>query len=139
VWTLSDEMPMKQVNIEPISPPVIMLERQRSSVESPDTPSAVVALWKEFKDLFNRRTIRIDSDSVGYGFVLRGDGPTYVQTLDPTGPAAHSGLRIGHIIQTVNGIDVMNMSHKETAKVILAKQLGSVTLNVLEPADFKPT
>jgi len=133
-------MPYKEVNIKPIAPPpVIILERKRSSAEAPETPSAVVALWKEFKDLFNRKTIRIDSDSVGYGFVLRGDGPTYVQTVDPTGPAAHSGLRVGHLIQTVNGIDVMNLNHKETAKVILARRLASVTLNVLEPADFKST
>jgi len=116
-----------------------MVLEHRRSADQPDTPSAVIALWKEFKDLFNKRTIRIDSDSVGYGFVLRGEGPTYVQTVDPTGPAAQSGLRVGHIIQTVNGVDVMNLSHKETAKVILARRLASVTMNVLEPADFKST
>lgn len=38
--------------------------------------------------------IQITSDSVGYGFVVRGDGPTYVQTIDPTGPAAAAGLKV---------------------------------------------
>ena len=38
--------------------------------------------------------IQIISDSVGYGFVVRGDGPTYVQTIDPTGPAAAAGLKV---------------------------------------------
>lgn len=74
----------------------------------------------------------MDSDSVGYGFVLRGEGPTFVQTVDPTGPAAKSGLKVGHIIQGVNGIDVINMNHKETAKVILGRRLSSITVTVLE-------
>ena len=34
------------------------------------------------------------SDSVGFGFVVRGDGPCYIQTIDPTGPAASAGLKV---------------------------------------------
>ena len=34
------------------------------------------------------------SDSVGFGFVVRGDGPCYVQTVDPSGPAASAGLKV---------------------------------------------
>ncbi len=37
---------------------------------------------------------QIASDPVGFGFVVRGEGPTYVKTVDPTGPAAQSGLRV---------------------------------------------
>jgi len=120
-----------------LSMDVLLLRRSTSVVDSPDTTSAVIALWKDFKDLFNTRTLRIESDSVGYGFVLRGDGPTYVQTVDPSGPAAEAGLRVGHILENVNDLDVMNMNHKDVAKVILGQDSSSVTLNVLEPADFK--
>lgn len=38
--------------------------------------------------------LQIFSDSVGYGFVIRGIGPTYVQTVDPEGPAADAGLKV---------------------------------------------
>ena len=34
------------------------------------------------------------SDSVGFGFVVRGEGPCYVQTVDPSGPAASAGLKV---------------------------------------------
>ena len=32
---------------------------------------------------------------MGFGFVIRGDGPSYVKTVDPTGPAASAGLKVG--------------------------------------------
>jgi hypothetical protein len=34
------------------------------------------------------------NDSVGFGFVVRGKEPVYVQTVDPEGPAAGAGLRV---------------------------------------------
>lgn len=34
------------------------------------------------------------SDPVGYGFVIRGEGPVYVKTVDPMGPAAAAGLKV---------------------------------------------
>jgi len=124
---------LSESEVEPSSS-VLLLRRTSSAGDSPDTTSAVIALWNDFKDLFNTRTLRIESDSVGYGFVLRGDGPTYVQTVDPSGPAAVAGLRVGHIIETVDDMDVMRMNHKEVAKVILARRDSAVRLRVLEPA-----
>ena len=37
---------------------------------------------------------QIASDPVGFGFVVRGEGPSYVKTVDPTGPAAQAGLKV---------------------------------------------
>ena len=37
---------------------------------------------------------QIAGDSVGFGFVVRGDGPSYVHTVDPGGPAAAAGLKV---------------------------------------------
>ena len=31
---------------------------------------------------------------MGFGFVIRGDGPCYVQAIDPAGPAAVAGLKV---------------------------------------------
>ena len=36
------------------------------------------------------------SDPVGFGFVIRGNGPVYVKTVDPTGPAAQAGLKVSN-------------------------------------------
>ena len=33
-------------------------------------------------------------DAVGFGFVVRGNAPVYVQTVDPNGPAAMAGLKV---------------------------------------------
>lgn len=38
--------------------------------------------------------MQIASDPVGFGFVIRGEGPCYVKTVDPTGPAAGAGLKV---------------------------------------------
>ena len=40
-------------------------------------------------------TLQIASDAVGFGFVIRGEGPVFVKTVDPTGPAAAAGLKVG--------------------------------------------
>ena len=39
-------------------------------------------------------TLQIASDAVGFGFVIRGEGPVFVKTVDPTGPAAAAGLKV---------------------------------------------
>ncbi|XP_065061789.1 DEP domain-containing mTOR-interacting protein-like isoform X2 [Rhopilema esculentum] len=65
------------------------------------------------------QNIRIMSDSVGFGFVVRGDGPCYVQTVDPSGPAASAGLKVRQYIQAVNGRNALTMNHKELAKEIM--------------------
>ncbi|KAJ8306032.1 hypothetical protein KUTeg_016577 [Tegillarca granosa] len=100
-----------------------LLIRQASAneLESSDTP-------------YFKQHIRICSDSVGYGLVVRGDGPTYVQTVDPTGPAAAAGIKVSmatffviiqypfkvrQYIYSVDGINVLRCNHKTVAKLIL--------------------
>jgi predicted metalloprotease with PDZ domain len=34
------------------------------------------------------------SDPVGYGFVIRGEGPVFIKAVDPMGPAAAAGLKV---------------------------------------------
>ncbi|KAJ8032781.1 DEP domain-containing mTOR-interacting protein [Holothuria leucospilota] len=70
---------------------------------------------------YHKETVKIIADSVGYGFIVRGDGPVFVKAVDPGGPAAAAGLKVSHIITAVNGIDVSNKNHKEVALVILGQ------------------
>lgn len=100
------------------------------ALDSPDTPS------KTFLDpsggcvgadelrqphgSFIKQHIKIAGDSVGFGLVIRGDGPTYVQTVDPKGPAAAAGLKVKQYLAVVNGVDVLDKSHDKVAKLILS-------------------
>ena len=38
--------------------------------------------------------MQVAQDPVGYGIVLRGDGPVFVKAVDPMGPAAKAGLKV---------------------------------------------
>ncbi|XP_065648727.1 DEP domain-containing mTOR-interacting protein isoform X3 [Hydra vulgaris] len=67
---------------------------------------------------YSWQNIRINCDSFGFGFVVRGTGPCYVQTVDPTSPAAAAGLKVRMYIYSVNGKVVLNMSHKEVSHEI---------------------
>ncbi|XP_078697092.1 DEP domain-containing mTOR-interacting protein-like [Branchiostoma floridae x Branchiostoma belcheri] len=71
---------------------------------------------------YTQKHIRIVSDAVGYGMVVRGDGPTYIQTVDPGGPAAAAGIKVRQFVKAVNGTDVLELGHQEVAKYILANQ-----------------
>ncbi|ELU05204.1 hypothetical protein CAPTEDRAFT_180920 [Capitella teleta] len=71
------------------------------------------------RDDFQRKQLRIASDAVGFGLVIRGDGPCYVKTVDPLGPGAAAGLKVGQYLFKVNERLVVNMNHQDLAHVIL--------------------
>ncbi|ESP05565.1 hypothetical protein LOTGIDRAFT_152422 [Lottia gigantea] len=101
--------------IEPKS--VIVRQVSVFELEEPNSP-------------YKKKSIKIMSDSVGYGFVIRGDGPTYVQIVDPMGPAASAGLKVRQYIYSVNGERVLHKNHIEVGEMI-KKQADCVTLVVL--------
>ncbi|KAL7984102.1 hypothetical protein Chor_002672 [Crotalus horridus] len=43
---------------------------------------------------YARKTFTIIGDAVGWGFVVRGTKPCHVQAVDPSGPAAASGMKV---------------------------------------------
>ncbi|KAK3595270.1 hypothetical protein CHS0354_010878, partial [Potamilus streckersoni] len=104
---------------EEICAPASVLLRYATveELESPDTP-------------YVKQSIKISSDPVGFGFVIRGNSPTYVQTIDPLGPAAVAGLKVRQYIYSVNGINVLYMNHKEVAKMMM-KSRSYVNLVVM--------
>ncbi|XP_072045301.1 DEP domain-containing mTOR-interacting protein-like [Amphiura filiformis] len=78
-----------------------------------------------------KNTIKITGDSVGFGFVVRGEGPSYVHTVDPAGPAAAAGLKAKQYITAVNSVDVVHKKHQELAHIIL-KNPYYITLDVVD-------
>jgi len=100
----------------------------------PDSPQHIVDIWRQGKCKFLQTAIQITSDSVGYGFVVRGTGPTYVHIVDPLGPAAKAGLKVGQIIQAVNGVPVLDLDNRQVSRLIIGDRVDSVLLQVIEPA-----
>ncbi|OWF38113.1 DEP domain-containing mTOR-interacting protein-like [Mizuhopecten yessoensis] len=97
-------------NGEANAPKSVMLRQATADeLESPDTP-------------YVKQRMRIISDSVGYGVVLRGEGPTYVQTVDPTGPAALAGLKVRQYVYAVNGVNVLRKNHKDVGQTIMSNE-----------------
>ena len=90
-----------------------MNRRRHSSFETPSntppsymdrhsqiSPRPVVLRTVSVEELEDRRNpyvmteLTILRDAVGYGFVVRGTMPVYVQTVDPDGPAANAGVKV---------------------------------------------
>lgn len=50
-------------------------------------------------ELFERdpvlSSLQIVGDAVGWGFVVRGSNPCHIQAVDPSGPAAAAGMKVG--------------------------------------------
>lgn len=40
--------------------------------------------------------LQIVGDAVGWGFVVRGNTPCHIQAVEPCGPAAAAGMKVGH-------------------------------------------
>lgn len=105
--------------VEPLATTRSVLLRHASAeeLESPDTP-------------YIKQTVKIQSDPVGYGFVLRGSSPAYVQAVDPMGPAAVAGLKVRQYLHSVNGQYVLRSDHKTVGKLIM-QSVSYVTLVVM--------
>lgn len=65
------------------------------------------------------KNISVKSDAVGFGFVVRGSSPVYVQTVDPKGPGAAAGLKVRMFLKSVNGKDVLHWNHRQVSQEIL--------------------
>lgn len=96
---------------------VLLRHATVAELESPDTP-------------YIKQTIKIRSDPVGYGFVIRGNSPIYVQAVDPMGPAAVAGLKVRQYIYSVNGVYVLRSDHKTVGKLIM-QSVSHVTLVIM--------
>ncbi|XP_013060802.2 DEP domain-containing mTOR-interacting protein-like isoform X1 [Biomphalaria glabrata] len=99
-------------------------------------PKSVLVRPVTVKELENtsspyvKKTFKIQCDEMGFGFVLRGSSPCYVQTVDPLGPAAVAGMKVRQFISTVNGQNVLRMDHRQVGQLIAQQTQINVTVLV---------
>jgi hypothetical protein len=64
------------------------------------------------------KSYSLKRDRCGYGLILQGQGPCYVERLDPYGSAYTSGIRINEYIYAVEGVNVLRRSGKEVERLL---------------------
>ncbi|XP_059393990.1 DEP domain-containing mTOR-interacting protein [Carassius carassius] len=81
-----------------------------------------------------KRVLTILGDALGWGFVVRGKSPCYVQAVDPASPAAAAGIKVRQFVCRVNGCSVLHLDYRTLSKVVMTGP-RVVTLEVMEPLD----
>ncbi|XP_078092254.1 DEP domain-containing mTOR-interacting protein-like isoform X3 [Mustelus asterias] len=66
-----------------------------------------------------KKTLTIVGDAVGWGFVVRGGRPCYIQAVDPGGPAAAAGIKVRQFVVSANSRHVMHLDYKTVSNIIM--------------------
>ncbi|KAG9333877.1 hypothetical protein JZ751_010028 [Albula glossodonta] len=83
---------------------------------------------------FIKKVLTVVGDAVGWGFVVRGSRPCYVQAVDPGGPAAAAGVKVRQFVYQVNGQCVLQMDYRTLTRLVMTSPL-TIVLEVMEPLD----
>lgn len=81
---------------------------------------------------FVKRVLTVMGDAVGWGFVVRGMAPCYVQAVDPASPAAVAGVKVRQFVCRVNGRSVLNLDYHTVSRLVMTGP-PTVVLEVMEP------
>ncbi|CAK6958361.1 DEP domain-containing mTOR-interacting protein [Scomber scombrus] len=81
---------------------------------------------------FIKRVLTVIGDALGWGFVVRGIAPCYVQAVDPGSPAAAAGVKVRQFVYQVNGQCVLHLDHRTVSRLVMTGP-RTVVLEVMEP------
>nr|XP_055040536.1 DEP domain-containing mTOR-interacting protein [Misgurnus anguillicaudatus] len=81
---------------------------------------------------YGKKVLTILGDALGWGFVVRGKSPCYVQAVDPGSPAAAAGVKVRQFVCRVNGCSVLHLDYRALSKLVMTGP-RVVTLEVMEP------
>ncbi|XP_061181898.1 delphilin-like [Saccostrea echinata] len=66
----------------------------------------------------DRRVIQVFRESGSFGFVIKGNNPVCIESVDPMGPADKAGLQAGDVILKLNNIDVRRCTHAHLVQLL---------------------
>ncbi|XP_056129081.1 DEP domain-containing mTOR-interacting protein [Lampris incognitus] len=81
---------------------------------------------------FFKRVLTVMGDALGWGFVVRGIAPCYVQAVDPGSPAAAAGVKVRQFVCQVNGQNVLHLDYRTVSRLVMTGPRISV-VEVMEP------
>ncbi|KAM4582282.1 DEP domain-containing mTOR-interacting protein isoform 1-T2 [Fundulus diaphanus] len=80
---------------------------------------------------FIKKVLTVIGDALGWGIVVRGRAPCYVQAVDPGSPAAVAGVKIRQFVCQVNGRCVLYLDYKTVTRLVMTGP-RVVVLEVME-------
>ncbi|XP_060898438.1 DEP domain-containing mTOR-interacting protein [Labrus mixtus] len=83
---------------------------------------------------FIKKVLTVIGDALGWGFVIRGISPVYVQAVDPESPAATAGIKARQFVCQVNGQCVLYLDYKTVRRLVMTGT-RTVVLEVMEPLE----
>ncbi|KAF7656857.1 hypothetical protein LDENG_00034800 [Lucifuga dentata] len=83
---------------------------------------------------FIKKVLTVIGDALGWGFVVRGLAPCYVQAVDPGSPAAAAGVKVQQFVCQVNGQCVLYLDYCTVTRLVMTG-LRTVVLEVMEPLE----
>uniref|UniRef100_A0A3P9I2T3 Si:dkeyp-97e7.9 n=1 Tax=Oryzias latipes TaxID=8090 RepID=A0A3P9I2T3_ORYLA len=83
---------------------------------------------------FIKKVLTVIGDPLGWGFVVRGAAPCYVQAVDPGSPAAAAGVKVRQFVCRVNEKTVLYLDYKTVTRLVMTGP-RVVVLEVMEPLD----
>ncbi|KAL0978611.1 hypothetical protein UPYG_G00172870 [Umbra pygmaea] len=81
-----------------------------------------------------KKVLTVMGDAVGWGFVIRGMAPVYVQAVDPGSPAAAAGVKVRQFVCQVNGRSVLYLDYRQVSRLVMTGPC-TVVLEVMEPIE----
>lgn len=78
-----------------------------------------------------RRIVDICRSNNGFGFTISGQQPCILSCIVPNSPADLVGLRAGHFLISINGLNVSKMPHEAIVQLI-NNSVGTIRLSIVE-------